>query len=141
MKYMTKGADSPDVINGKLWDCSSNLKQKHNCEMLLEDEEMKLLTRANNNLKIDRKDNEHCTMWFLTYDQLRKLATPYHMQKYEEWLNSIRNPLPKNKKETDLKTSKQLQQITEVHTQQLKSPITQQRKPDPPILPQPECPF
>lgn len=141
IKYMTKGADSPDVINGKVWDCSANLKQKHNCELLIEQEEAKLIKQIDARPEIQRKDLERCTCWFLTYAQLKQLASPRHLQKYDEWLNSIRNPLPKNKKDTDFKTSEKLPTITQLHTAQFNSRIINQQDSDSTIFPLLQCPF
>lgn len=105
MKYMAKDAEEGDQIEGKLWDCSANLKQKHNCEMLIDTEEMELIRKADADPEVQRKDLEFSTCWFLPYHKLKKIASNLHMQKYEEWLESIRNPPEKFKKDTDQKNS------------------------------------
>lgn len=126
MKYMAKDASSADVIDGKVWDCSTNLKQKHNCEMLLSEEEVELLARVERTEEIKRKDNEHCTMWFLSYEQFERVASYAHRKKYLDWLESIRNPPDKKMIVTEVKTSEN-QQANSLRNQEEFTTTTQKR--------------
>ena len=46
VKYMTKDNNGNDTIEGKLWDCSKNLKIKHNCELIMSGEENEIWEEA-----------------------------------------------------------------------------------------------
>lgn len=78
-------------IDGKLWDCSKNLKYKQNCEMLIEAEAQLCLQRASQDPEVKQKNTDYCLMVFLSPSQFKKYVTGTVKSRYLEWLSVIKN--------------------------------------------------
>ena len=82
-------------IDGKIWDCSKNLKHKSNCEDILEGESLDCWNSAVADPFVKLKKTDHCTMAFLSPAQFQKYVTGSIKIRYLEWLSVIRN-IPDN---------------------------------------------
>lgn len=78
-------------IQGKLWDCSENLKKATRLEFEITGEENALIDRLTKERpdKVFRSDKVIC-IW-MTEQQLYHDLPPYHKTKYLAWLQSIRS--------------------------------------------------
>lgn len=90
VKYMAKLKKNEQKIEGKVWDCSKNLKRKDSIEFIIDNEVNNLINEAIEVHKCRGKVTEHCTMVFLNEKQFQKVVTGRFRQAYEEWLKSIR---------------------------------------------------
>jgi hypothetical protein len=78
-------------IDGKLWDCSVNLKQKHNCEMLIEGQAAEVLTKASSNPEVRQVSTDHCLILFFSPAQFKHYIRGAMLEQYRGWLASIRH--------------------------------------------------
>lgn len=90
VKYMAKLKKNEQRIDGKVWDCSKNLKRKDSVEFIIDNEVATMINEAIEIHKCRGKVTEHCTMVFLNEKQFQKVVTGRFRQAYEEWLKSIR---------------------------------------------------
>lgn len=90
IKYMSKGGNEGDVINGKVWDCSQALKTKKNCEMMLEGEALDIWQKAYESGKNEVKNDTNYCLIFLTPSQFGKHIKGNILTLWEEYLAMIR---------------------------------------------------
>lgn len=79
-----------EPINGKVWDCSQNLKSRDRCECEA-DQEIRYLVNevvAKYNLKV--LNNEHCTMIFSNGMPFEQILGGELQQLYKEYIHRIR---------------------------------------------------
>ena len=93
IKYMSKNNPEGETIEGKIWDCSKNLKTKKNCETLLEGEALETWQHLSNNPDIEQKSDTHYTLLFLRPYQFNKYITGSLKRMWEEYLAMIRGEL------------------------------------------------
>lgn len=91
IKYMTKGCDQQDEINGKLWDCSRSLKLKKNCEMLMDEVAEATWRKAHADLNVRILDDPHFSIIFMNEKQFRHHVTGKVLRAWQEYLSEIRN--------------------------------------------------
>jgi hypothetical protein len=90
IKYMTKAESEDDTIEGKVWDCSTNLKTKKNCEMLLEDDHLKTWERLADDEKVTIKHDTLFSIAFLDDKRFKKYVSGQMRTRWEEYLSIIR---------------------------------------------------
>lgn len=90
VKYMAKLKKNEQRIDGKVWDCSKNLKRKDSVEFIIDNEVNEMIREAVEVHGCRGKVTEHCTMVFLNEKQFQKVVTGRFRQGYEDWLKSIR---------------------------------------------------
>lgn len=90
-KYMAKDAKKDQPIDGKVWDCSRNLKHKSNCETFLEGQALDIWNKAMNDTTLNSKSTEYCHIIFLNLTQFDSYVTGVLRSEYDSWLNVIRN--------------------------------------------------
>lgn len=93
IKYMSKDNPAKDIIDGKLWDCSQALKTKQNCEMLLENEQLEVWTKAYNDEKTEKKSESNYCLIFLKAEQFVKYVTGELKRRWDEYLATIRGEI------------------------------------------------
>lgn len=77
-------------IEGKIWDCSQNLKHKGNCEMLLEGDQLDMFNRAYEDPTCEIRQSENFCIIFLTPLQFTSYITGRLKERWEEYLSLIR---------------------------------------------------
>jgi hypothetical protein len=87
---MTKAESEDDTIEGKVWDCSTNLKTKKNCEMLLEDDHLKTWERLADDEKVTIKHDTLFSIAFLDDKRFKKYVSGQMRTRWEEYLSIIR---------------------------------------------------
>lgn len=79
-------------IDGRLWDCSKNLKIPGNCEFLLEGDAEAVLRLAYADPEIRTKQTETCLLMFMDSRQFQKYITGSLLERYRAWLDIFRAP-------------------------------------------------
>jgi hypothetical protein len=87
---MTKAESEEDTIEGKIWDCSTNLKTKKNCEMLLEDEHLVTWEKLGSDDKVTIKHDPLFSIAYLDDKRFRKYVTGDMRTRWEDYLRTIR---------------------------------------------------
>lgn len=90
VKYMSKEEKEGDKIEGKVWDCSVNLKTKDKCEMWLDEEELEMWNKALEDPETRKIEDDRYTLIGLNSKQFRKYVRGEPRRKYEEFLRRIR---------------------------------------------------
>lgn len=89
VKYMLKDEKGLNSIEGKVWDCSKNLKLKDRVayEMSVKDFElMKFLIEKYPDQLIE---TDHCSIFKLTEDEMRMYLPADYFDNYVSWLDNI----------------------------------------------------
>lgn len=82
-------------INGRLWDCSTNLKTKANCETLIEGSAEAVLQLAQADPDVRKLNTDQCLICFFSPKQFAFFIKGDLLEKYLAWLNTIRK-IPQN---------------------------------------------
>lgn len=80
-------------INGRLWDCSTNLKQKIKCDFIIDTEIGEMIERAINVHECKYKVTENCSLVFMEKDQFEKVVTGRLRDGWDKWKEQIRTPI------------------------------------------------
>lgn len=95
VKYMCKEADQKDIVTGKIWDCSRNLKIKDNCELLIDNEVDSCIQDSIADEQTELLHFDHCTFVNLPARRFYKYVRGSVKTAYDDWIKLIRN-LPDN---------------------------------------------
>lgn len=93
IKYMSKDNPGQDVVEGKLWDCSKNLKTKKNCEVILESENYDTWLKAYEDPENTIKSDDNFCIIFLTAVKFEQYIVGTLKTMWEEYLGMIRGDL------------------------------------------------
>lgn len=77
-------------IGGRVWDCSANLKQKGNCELLIEGDAAAAFQLANADPEVKQLSTDTCLILFLDAKQFKKYVTGTLLDRYREWLDRFK---------------------------------------------------
>jgi hypothetical protein len=77
-------------IDGKLWDCSVNLKVKQNCEVQLEGDQYNLWEKVYNDPQVEIKTDQNFSIAFLKPHQFNRYITGDLRKRWEAYLHFIR---------------------------------------------------
>lgn len=91
VKYMTKREQQGDVIEGKVWDCSSNLKTKKFVEFVIDSSTEQMIEDAINVHAAKFSIKEQCSFVYLDGKLFDKVVTGRYAAAYSEWIQNIRN--------------------------------------------------
>jgi len=97
VKYMSKESEEKDQIEGKIWDCSKNLKAKQNCEMLLDTEQEKIWDSALDQDEVSEIRGEKFTLLLMSQKLMEKLLRGSTSEAWELYKHRIRTgdwPIP-----------------------------------------------
>jgi hypothetical protein len=81
--------DSP--IDGKVWDCSLNLKTKERCEVEADDSIRAEINSLVKSKKLRFKSTDHCTLIFAGNTPMEKLLSGQLLQLYKTYLYNVTN--------------------------------------------------
>ena len=91
VKYMSKKRkEKEEPIKGKVWDCSTNLKTKENCSMLLEGTIRENFDTLYKRLDIDRIDDPNFAILFIRQENWEMLLCKEIKTQWELYLEKIR---------------------------------------------------
>lgn len=77
-------------INGRLWDCSTNLKQKFKCTFIIDTTTGEMIERAINQTGCKYKTTENCSLIFMDSKQFNEVVTGHLSIGWEEWKEKMR---------------------------------------------------
>ena len=100
VKYMTKEGQPGEEIEGKVWDCSENLKLKDRCEMVVDNQVFNWLESVREKYPDQLKKMDQCSLLWLKEDQFEKELVGEFLDAYNKWKERIRNyvkPKPERK--------------------------------------------
>lgn len=80
------------IIDGKLWDCSTNLKQKGNCELLIEGDAEAVLHIAQADPEVKQVRTDQCLILFFSPRQFAFYIKGPMLARYLEWLETFKKP-------------------------------------------------
>lgn len=89
-KYMSKTSESPDTIQGKVWDCSTNLKQKDQCAFPMSAADLDSFDRIFTSMPYDSFNTDFCGGVRMTEKEMRKLFPANWVKEYSSYLSRIR---------------------------------------------------
>jgi hypothetical protein len=92
-------------IDGRLWDCSTNLKQKGNCETLIEGDAEAVLQLAQADPEVRQFHSDQCLILFFNQKQFAWYIRGDLLKKYREWLSGFKKEDSYNKSETEVQIS------------------------------------
>lgn len=90
-KYMAKDSPDQDQVQGKLWDCSANLKTKQNLELDYSAEVHEVWQAALNDDEVKKVIDDHFILIFLSPAQLEERLTPTLREMWHEYLDIVRS--------------------------------------------------
>lgn len=92
IKYMSKEHKEGEApIQGKVWDCSTNLKTTNNCELVLEGETRERWEEIIKDESLQLLNDPLFTIIFIPPDKFIILFTPHMLNRWNEYLEVIRN--------------------------------------------------
>lgn len=90
IKYMTKSEKDNESIEGKIWDCSKNLKTKENCEFEFDNETRDFWTLLMTDEKLEKKTDPNFTLVFMNQSQFDYRIRGKFKEGWEKYLDKIR---------------------------------------------------
>lgn len=90
VKYMTKSNDKDATIQGKMWDCSINLKQKIKCATEIDNETHNWLIDTFTEYPGNVREKEWCTFLFLNEKEFSKVVRDRYLIMYDDWRKAVR---------------------------------------------------
>lgn len=90
-KYMSKKEEHPTPIDGKVWDCSKNLKAKDSCTFMASGQDLDEFGTIYDALPKDRFDTDHCSGIRMTESLMHKHLRKEWKQLYSAYLARIRS--------------------------------------------------
>ena len=119
VKYMTKDNDDGLQVDGKLWDCSENLKAKIRCEKIVDSQTFEWLESIREKYPNQLKKMDQCALLWLTEKQFNQHVTGEYNEMYNTWKDQIKNYVkPSIQRRKELTKPKQRQPLKRT-TQQL----------------------
>jgi hypothetical protein len=89
-KYMGKLEKKAQSIEGKVWDCSKNLKTKNNCELVMDSELNDTINRLITEEKVRMMEKENCTLLFFNETKRDEILDDRMKREYNTWIEGIR---------------------------------------------------
>jgi hypothetical protein len=78
-------------INGRLWDCSQNLKRKFKCDFVIDTKTGEIIENAINVHGCDYKVTPNCSLVFMNSSQFNLVVTGKLMEGWEAWKEKMRD--------------------------------------------------
>jgi hypothetical protein len=82
--------EGEEPIEGKIWDCSKNLKTKENCELLIEGDTFDRVNELVRDDSFNRVVDPLFTIVFIPPDKFVIVFLPQWLKLWEEYLSRIR---------------------------------------------------
>lgn len=89
VKYMVKDEKGLDSIEGKVWDCSKNLKLKDRVVFEMTEQDFSMLNRISNDSNFKVISNDNCALIPMSNAQMSKVVPGEYWRKYNQWLQSV----------------------------------------------------
>lgn len=89
LKYLSKSEQNSTAVNGKIWDCSSNLKGVQNFEVNYEDLSAKNMLNYLNSPDIELYENEHCKIISSKKTKTTSILSASQLVEFKQWYGKI----------------------------------------------------
>lgn len=89
VKYMSKDEKGLESIEGKVWDCSRNLKLRDRVTYEMSEDDFSLMRYLIDKFPDQMIDTENCSIFKLSDSQMRKYLPADYFDNYKSWLNEI----------------------------------------------------
>lgn len=89
VKYMVKDEKGLDTIDGKVWDCSLNLKLRDRVTYEMSDEDFKLMRFLVEKFPDQFIETYNCSLFQLSEDQMKRYLPASYFDNYKSWLDGI----------------------------------------------------
>lgn len=91
VKYIAKQARKKDTIDGRIWDCSKNLKTKEKCRIIGWGEDQKIIALIEQQLSHKKVDCGYSSYYPLSEKQKAFILPVHYQQLWHEYLKRVRN--------------------------------------------------
>lgn len=108
VKYMAKSHETSQAVDGRLWDCSINLKRKDSVEFVIDSETNEWLNSCVDTEVVRQKVTDHCTLLFFEEKDFLKIVWGKYREAYKAWIESIKNFEKVHRITTDLQSQKKV---------------------------------
>lgn len=89
VKYMCKDEEGLDTIEGKVWDCSQNLKTKDRVSFELTISDNNLINSIKQHHPERLIETDHCTIVNLSDSEMKKCLPSKYYSEYRSWISSV----------------------------------------------------
>ncbi len=94
VKYMSKNERALDTIEGKIWDCSSNLKTKERAALVMSSSDFKMVDELHKSMPDRFIKQDNCTIIRMSENEMSRFLPSEHRKLYREWLQSVYDAAP-----------------------------------------------
>ena len=94
VKYMSKDERGLDSIEGKVWDCSSNLKTKERCAFEMSGADFSMIDKLHNKFPERFLKSDRCTVVRLSNSEMFGILPPQYVKSYRAWIQNIYDTAP-----------------------------------------------
>lgn len=112
VKYMTKSNEGDATVQGKMWDCSLNLKQKIKCATEIDNETHNWLVDTFQAYPGNVREKEWCTFLFLNEQEFQRVVRDKYLEMYNDWRKAIREFEREPRQKTTKPTEQQKIEVT-----------------------------
>ena len=89
VKYMCKDEKGLESIEGKVWDCSQNLKTKERVIFEMSIDDFRLFEKLGSTFKDRVYFGDQCSIIPLSRSEMSKYLPREHLQKYDKWISDV----------------------------------------------------
>jgi hypothetical protein len=89
-KYMSKGEGTAQPIEGKVWDCSSNLSSKDRCDFVPNNRELDVITALFRIQDLQHFETDHCIGVKMNESEMHRYLPLPWKKRYSEYLARVR---------------------------------------------------
>jgi hypothetical protein len=97
VKYMSKDEKGLESIEGKVWDCSSNLKTKERCAYEMSGADFKIVDKMCATFKDRLRRTDNCLIIPLSQRELARHLPPAYIREYKAWLDRVYQNAPSSR--------------------------------------------
>lgn len=94
VKYMCKDEKGLESIEGKVWDCSKNLKTKERVALVMGEKDFNLINKLYDRFQTRVKNTDECTIIPMSKAEMRQYLPRSYMTDYENWIQSVYDAAP-----------------------------------------------
>lgn len=124
IKYMAKSNKEGQVVDGKLWDCSMNLKQKIRCELVIDNDAAEWLEMIVKKFPDNLKNKEHVSFIYLSDEQFSQFIIGRYHSAWEEWRKRVRDFEPVIRSKKKVQDQQSITPLTPINS----NPTNQRKK-------------
>jgi len=94
VKYMCKDEKGLESIEGKVWDCSSNLKTSERVAMVMGEADFRLINKLYEKFENRVKKTDNCTIIPISKNEMLQYLPRSYIEMYNKWIQSVYDAAP-----------------------------------------------